>query len=113
MKWDIDKALSLLEIPGTAGTCIDRVLVGLRDTGTIERLGLTSRKTSEGHAMVWALGLGKLANRKVWFYGWTIREAYLKAKKAVKKMSTEDLCWYGIQPPRSKKNSFISARKRK
>lgn len=112
MKWDIDKALRALEHLETSGTSLDRILVRLDDTEGIKRLGLVTKKTS-GYSTVWALGLGKLSQRKLFFHGWTIREAYLKARKAVKKMPSDDLVWYGIPTLKKRSNSYASARRKR
>jgi hypothetical protein len=111
MKWDIDKALALLEDPGTSGTSLDRILIHVADAEGMKRLGLKFRKTG-GYAIVWALGLGKLAQRKIFFHGKTIHEAYLKARRAVKKMSATDRAWYGIPTPKKRSNSYASARRK-
>jgi hypothetical protein len=113
MKWDIDKALQQLEHPGTSGTVVERVLIRVDDDSTVKRLGLKFKKGLTGYQIVWVLGLGKLSQRKLFFHGRTIREAYLEARRGVKKMSAADRDWYGIPAPKKRSNSYASARRKK
>jgi len=112
MKWDIDKALTKLEDPATTGTSLDRILLRLDDTEAMKRLGLKPKKT-EGYAVAWAIGIGKQAQRKLFFHGFTIREAYLKARRFVKTMGPEDRAWYGIPAFKKRSNSFATARRKR
>jgi hypothetical protein len=112
MKWDIDKALRQLEDPRASGTAIDRILVDATNPQLLADLRLTTPKTSETAAVAWAVGIGKSAQRKLFFYGWTIREAYLKARREVKKMTLSAREGYGIPTPKKRSNSYASARKK-
>lgn len=111
MKWDIDKALRSLEDPHSAGTSVDRTLIDVSHTQLLADLRLKAPKGAEGSMLVWTLGIGKLAQRKLFIHGWSIREAYLKARRIVNKMTVSDRTWYGIPTPK-KRNSYASARRK-
>lgn len=111
MKWDIDKALSKLEASSIAGTTISRVLVDYENAATLEKLGLKAPRSKKSKA--WCVGLGLLHTPKLFFHGWTIHEAYLKCRKAVRELSAESLQFYGLTKPTKRSNSFNTARKRK
>lgn len=115
MKWDIDKALSALE-SGGSGTIIETLQVDLTDTLVLKQLGLKPtpyiRRTYERFAPVRVLGVGKLQARKLFFHGWTIREAFLKARRTLQQLSKSELDWYGVVIVK-KRNSFASARRKK
>lgn len=119
MKWDIDKALKGLESSGTQGTLFERILINPEDQGVLSNLGLKltpalkAKMKSESLQLLpaWALGVGKSAQRKLFFHAWTLREAYLKARRGVKKMTPSDLAWYGLTVPK-KSNSYAAAKRK-
>lgn len=119
MKWDIDKAISAMEATGGPGSVIERILVNPENQGVLANLGLKVSPALKAKAKeqnlqlvpVWAFGIGKSAQRKLFFHAWTIREAYLKARRALKTMSKSDMEWYGVARPR-KSNSYMSAKRK-
>jgi hypothetical protein len=118
MKWDIDKAIRALETSNGPGTVLERVVINPQDVGLLAILDLKltpkqwakAEKENLQTAVVWAFGIGRLAQRKLFFHAWTIREAYLKARRKLKTMSKGDLEWYGVQLPK-KSNSFAAAKR--
>ena len=95
-RWDIDRDLRLLEPDTLKGTSLQRILVDTklitnpmaksetarrRDFGHIR---LTRKELTEQSIMLWCLGVGYAGMPKAFFYGTTIRQAYLEARKAVK-----------------------------
>lgn len=79
MKWDIDKELTAYEPKSIPGTSISRVML---DYALFAQYGLKLPKDQTRESgMIWCLGLGQIHLRKKFFYGRTIREAFLKAKK--------------------------------
>ncbi len=119
MKWNIDKAIEALEGTPAPGSVIERVLVNPDDAELLGNLKLKltpairSRVNNENLQLVpvWCFGVGKLAQRKLFFHGWTIREAYLLARRSLKEMSKSDLEWYGVAVPR-KSNSYAAAKRK-
>jgi hypothetical protein len=93
MKWDIDRELARLEPERAKGTTIQRVLV---DTKMIGPTAAKEHRSKYGHiklapeerardcVVLWSVGLGYMHEAKAFFYGKTIREAFLQARKAVK-----------------------------
>lgn len=83
MKWNIDREILKLEPEGAAGTMINRVLM---DVKLFKESGIkpTPAQLERGHGHVWCIALGKVLMPKAFFYGHTIREAFLKARKAAK-----------------------------
>lgn len=85
-KWNIDKAILKLEkatydgIP--LGTIIQRVLL---DHALLEKEGLRRKSDHKdgGSTIVWCLALGPFGMAKRFFYGYTIYQAYQKARKFV------------------------------
>jgi hypothetical protein len=118
MKWDIDKALDALENTGAPGTVIERIQVDPEDEVVLKQIalkvtpGVRRKYESQRYFPVRVVGIGKLQERKLWFHGWTIREAYLRARRAIMKMSASDLAWYGVVP-KKKRNSFTTARRKR
>jgi len=81
MKWDIDKALGQLEdlLGGRApGTGLNRVYV---DPKYAYEHGIKPRKEDLGTLLLWCLSHGMAQEPKLFFYGRTIREMYLNARK--------------------------------
>lgn len=86
MKWDIDKCLAELEkltgsrVPGTSFT---RAIV---TPGILQKEGLklTKEEAQRDSFNVWCLALGGHWAPKNFFYGRSLREAYLQARKALK-----------------------------
>ncbi len=120
MKWDIDKAILALEAAGGPGTVLERILINPEDEAVQKTLGLKlsvadrakAKKMGQQLVAAWAMGVGKSATRKLFFYAWTIREAYLMARRGLKKLSPSDLAWYGVAIPK-KRNSFAAAKRKK
>jgi len=99
VKWNIDKALVPLEHEVLPGTSISRVLLDLTcmkregvpptskqreaqelvDQG-LQPQGWADRETST----VWCLAVGQQHGPKAFFYGHTIREAYMRARRALR-----------------------------
>lgn len=110
MKWDIDKALAMLaadnlNIPNAT---LHTILVdGGRLSGDLKGL-----KPHKDKSLVKCLGLGRLGGPMVHFYGWTVREAYLLARKGLHSMSAEELNHYGLKSPKKRKNSYAAARRK-
>ncbi len=113
MKWDIDKALTLLEDSTIPATGVTRVMLG--DIASIEREGLTPtpEERAKQCAIVWCLAFGRLNDPKLFVYGRSVRSAYLKARKIIKGLSPEILTYYGIKAPKKSANSFASARRKR
>lgn len=111
MNWDIDKALALLENSSIPATGVARALLG--DIPSIEREGLvpTAEERLKGCAIVWCLALGRLNEPKLFVYGRSIRTAYLKARKIVRRLPPDLLAYYGLKSPKKRTNSYASARK--
>lgn len=104
MKWDIDKAVASLEGSGVCGTSFSRVELG--DVEVMERyLGkaVTAADRERGHVLVWCLSLGLIPYPKLFFYERTLHRLYLKTRRAVRSLSTEDLEYYGLKAPNRRK----------
>jgi len=101
-KWNIDKSIVRLEPDSAPGTSIERVLM---DTGVMKTRGLkpTSKQSLEGQGVVWCMGVGFLGQPKAYFYGQTIREAFLRARKAAKKDRLAEHTPWGSQAFKLKK----------
>jgi hypothetical protein len=87
--WNIDKAIVQLEKavlrPGAvSGTMLTR---GLLDHSMFPRFGLKipADRQDRECTLVWTLSLGELLERKHFFYGLTLRAAYLAARRHFKK----------------------------
>lgn len=82
MKWDVDKALGQLEdlLGGRApGTGLNRVYV---DAKYVYDTKQVRYKNGDGQTVVvWCLSHGMAREAKQFFYGRTIRECYLNARK--------------------------------
>jgi hypothetical protein len=86
MKWDIDREILKLETETIPGTTLSRSLM---DASILEEDGvygvrLTPEQKRQGYGLIWCLSVGKMGRPKVFFYGQTIRQCYLKAIKAAK-----------------------------
>ncbi len=120
MKWDIDREIAALEPDFLKGTTISRILM---EVGSMKRDGVkpTPEQVERGHGTVWCLGLGQQHLAKAWFYGQTIREAFLKARKAHRENRlTEHTPWDRVagklveaEKTVSTKKSKTSSKKRK
>jgi len=94
MKWNVDKALFRLEVaiglgPGhSPGTMASRALT---DVTIMKREGVkpTPEEVEKGYAMIWCLTVGQMLMPKRFFYGRTIREAYLRARRVLKPALTK------------------------
>ena len=89
MKWDVDRALEQLEgllkspvsnVP--PGTGVTRVYA---ETAFAYQHGIKPRTGDDPYILLWCLSVGYLMKPKEFFYGRTIREVYLKARKALLK----------------------------
>jgi len=128
MKWDIDKALKSYEPESCPGTTISRVLMG---TDLFQRHGIKlphasklSKKPSGNTVSVevdevvtmipfveskiesmsvWCLAIGFVMEPKAFFYGLTIRECFLKARKAAKAGALAQATPWGKQAFKPKK----------
>jgi hypothetical protein len=83
MRWNIDKSLAALEVgQSVPGTALQRVLM---DAAIMIQEGLKpkSEHLERGHGFVWCLSIGLAYERKFFFHGHTIREAYLRARKGL------------------------------
>ncbi len=89
-RWDIDRELKPLEPGSCPGTTITRALVEtklLTDPSTKGRYGNivpTSAELERGHMHLWTVALGYSYEAKAFFYGRTIRGAFLQARRAAK-----------------------------
>jgi len=83
MKWNIDCEIAKLEPSTAPGTQINRVLA---DVASMKNFGVkpTPAQIDRGHGNIWVVALGYSYMPKAFFYGHTIREAFLKARKAAK-----------------------------
>lgn len=102
MKWDIDRALTALEDTGAAGTSISRV--DIMGADEMERLlgNVTDTERAKEGILVWCIALGALRGPKLFIYGRTIRAAYLRARKVIRRLSPEDLMVYRLRVPTKK-----------
>lgn len=111
MKWDIDKALAPFEPELSKGTSLVRTLLSFEE---LRQLGFKVKPGTAGYTEVWCLTLGKTRGPKLTYYGISIHEAYLRAKKDIRHLKgKESLAVMGLKAPKKKRNSFNSARKRK
>jgi len=110
MKWDIDKALTALEDSQIPGTTISRVF--LYGVEIMDRAGIvpTAEELAKDSIQAWCLALGRIQEHKLFIHGRTLRAAYLKARKVIKKLSSEELVHYGLKKPKYSKG-FEEARK--
>lgn len=109
MNWDIDKGLTSLEASIIPGTIIQRVAMDLSSMER-EKIKPTADEIAKGGCVAWCLALGKISQRKVFFYGRTIHTAYIKARKEVKNAKDlESLAFFGLKKPK-RSNSFMKAR---
>lgn len=111
MKWDIDKVLAQLEHATNPGTIVERIMVLVDNKQVLSDLGLKRPKTDKKVVFAWCLSLGMLQCRKHMVYGWTIREAFLKARRDVKLMTPEVRKFFDIPAPKKRSNSYASARR--
>ncbi len=139
MKWDIDAALKQLSDGAKSTPLLTLALVtneflaaqGLRvprskrgvvclcnpkTASDAIRLALNLScpvhgKDREEHH-VWCIALGRVYQAKVFVYGFSIREAYLRARRMVKAMSKAEQAELGLRAPK-KGGSFQGSRKKK
>jgi hypothetical protein len=104
MKWDIDKALTELAAPGVMWQAlIARAMV---DRALWKKYNLNPKSVEAGKESIlcWSLGLGRWHDPKIIIYALTIRELYLRARKIIKGLSTEEADYYGVKgKPKRKK----------
>jgi hypothetical protein len=116
MKWDIDKALAALTTTGDQlGTSLTPVVHS--DLATLKGTGIpvSAQDREKGYVVLWCLSLGHVNGRKLFTYGRTIREAYLRARKVVRSLPAESLQEYVLKEIKrqGKRNSFASARRKR
>jgi hypothetical protein len=114
VRWDIDKAIAVLEESTIAGTLMERVTISGVEL-LEQHLGKTLRKEdrARGYAHVWSLGLGRENQRKLFIYAYRLHTACLKARRIVRELSQEDLEFFGLKPPRRRKrDSTIRVRRK-
>lgn len=101
MRWNIDRDLKALEASPISETLINRVTLIGREL-LVQQLGKSATKAEleQGYARVWCLALGKVNERKLLIYAPTIRETYLKARRVLRRLSQEELDFYGLRAPR-------------
>ena len=107
MKWDIDKAIKSFEAPGLApGTTITRTLM---DVEIMKREGLkpTADHIKNGQGMVWSVAIGRMGLPKVFFYGLTIRAAFLRAKKKLVKVAKAERVALGLPNLKAKRRKDL------
>lgn len=111
MRWDIDKAIEALEESGISGTLMQRVTVSGAEL-LEQHLGkaLRDEDRARGYARVWCLGLGKENERKLFIYGYRLHTAFLKARQVVRRLSKEELEFYGLAQPQ--RRGKVQPRKR-
>lgn len=109
MKWDIDKAIRALENADAPDTSVNYVYT---DIAFAESHGVkpTAEQRQRNGARLCCLAMGRTHASKIFAYGQTFREAYLKMRAAIKKMNRQDLDYFGVQIPQ-KSNSYMAARK--
>jgi hypothetical protein len=95
-KWDIDKALQKLEPIRAAGTMIERAMVEV-DVMKTKGVKPTPLQVEKGYGMLWCVGLGIMGMPKAFFYGQTIRQAFLRARKAAKTDKLAEYTPWGSQ----------------
>ncbi len=89
-KWDIDKSLKGMEPESCPGTTIQRVLLDVKLLTNPEtkllygKIVPTPAEVQQGCLNVWSVGIGFSYEPKAVFYGRTIREAFLQARRTVK-----------------------------
>jgi hypothetical protein len=105
MKWDIDKALRPYEPDSLPGTTLTRIYL---DVACLKRdkLKITPETLERGGVNGWCLGIGHIHLAKAFFYGLTIRECFLRARKAAKADKLAEATPWGKQEfkPQSKKS---------
>jgi len=110
MKWDIDKALKALEDGSRiSGTTVSRIQISGEDHALKFGIRFTAAERERGCAFVWCLALGIIQLPKLFFYDREIHGAYIKAKKAIKNLSDDELLYYALRKPR-RSNSFMAAK---
>ena len=79
MAMSLEQRIRQLErrIDGTPGTILQRVLMGEKDA---KREGIDTSTARNGVLVVWCLGIGKLAERKTFFYDVTILGVLMQAE---------------------------------
>jgi hypothetical protein len=96
MKWDIDKALKPLEPERLIGTSITRFYLDI-DLLKQEKLKITPETLERRGTHGWCLGVGHVHLAKAFFYGLTIRECFLRARKAAKQQTLDQVTPWGRQ----------------
>ncbi len=107
MKWDPDKAITALEPVSAPGTTFSRCYL---PTEFMIKHGLkpTLAHKERGGANVWCLSIGHSYAAKAFFYGMTMREAFLRARRAAKAKVLDSFTPWGNQifkPKLQKKKS--------
>jgi hypothetical protein len=111
MKWDIDKALRDLAVSGVLlEKSVTMVLIHKEDWAKYGLRPNVDQTTNE--LMVWCLAIGRYHAPKLAAYALTIREAYLKMRRAIKELDEKWADIYGVRrKPKRKKFDRFKARK--
>lgn len=96
MRWDPDRELAKFEPERCRGTSFTRVYLSA-DLFEQYKVKLTPQQVERGGGDVWCLSLGLSYAPKAFFYGQTMREAFLKARKAAKKEELAAHTPWGVQ----------------
>lgn len=98
MKWDIDRAIRNI-LCKTAEPHIS-VQCEFLNTNRLVQVGLSSREP--GMALVWILTFGKTHGPQKAFYGFSIREAFVRAMKWLKAAGPAELEKLGATKPKKR-----------
>jgi hypothetical protein len=83
VKWDIDRAIAPYEPITIPGTTFQRVLMAITQVRK-EGLKIPSDKTDGESMTVWQLAVGCNGMPKHFVYGHTMRECFLRLRRAVR-----------------------------
>jgi Asp-tRNA(Asn)/Glu-tRNA(Gln) amidotransferase A subunit family amidase len=114
VKWDPDKALAALEPSSCPGTGFTRLHLPVSFMTTVG-LKPTAAEVERGGTNAWCLSIGYAYAPKAFFYGRTMRDTFLKARRAVKGKALRTFTPWGNQPfePTLKKKKAPDLRKRR
>lgn len=111
MHWDIDKNLSDLLASNDADPIITKVTISFDQCQDYGIDLPKCRDVEQSRLRIWCISLGYSNQARLVIYGMTIREVYLRARKAIKDLSPEALQAYGLKGP--KKHKFKKTPKHK
>lgn len=111
MKWDIDKALTVLAAPGVLLEKSITMVLLTRDVWG--RYGIKPNvDPTRNEVMAWCLSIGRYGELKLNTYALTIREAHLKMLRVIKKLTQEGAHFYGVRgKPKPKRLDRSKAKK--